>query len=614
MNQKELEKELLALKKRVAKLESAKLPQEEPEPEPEPEMAPAPKPRRKHKETNPQTVFAWVGGIIFALGIIFLVSYAFDQGWISRSLQVILGVLVGLVIAGIGHGLHRKLPLQGSLVSGAGAAVAYFSIYVGYAAEAYRSELGLSLGAATFFLLIVLFGAVWLAAKQNSIVLLLETFILAQITSLLGAINYLTIIYLLLIAVGYVVFIQLKHWENMGWYGGGIAAFFALITILRATYAQSMVLIAGLTLLFSVLSYLRKNELGATLTIVGGYALGLLAHAQQESYVATYTLIFAIVAAIIHGLWFTRSNKAVGPMLAAIGLFVIWVPMELDGFAITMSWAILAAILAVLGAIKDKQIYRIAGTVLLSLTAARLLLLDSWTLGGAERLGAFIIAAIVLLAVGELYRHKKAPEHVVMHVLGVLALIVIVYIQAPVEREVLYLSAIGLAGSLVAIRTNDLGQRYTSLAVYALALFTAAVLLQAFAESTTLKVISMLVLSAVLFVTSYQYAVREWFEAHLAYIGGIVTLVILIAAELDRIWITILWAFIGALSLVLGEMTDRPVPKNSGYVLVALAVLKLFLVDTLSLEPGLRIIAYVVLGVLLLVVSVGFSRRKKKNS
>ena len=191
---KALKKEVLTLKKRVKKLEAQAPTQDEEEdvvetPE-EIEETKTPTVQKRRTPSKPVpigTILGWIGAVILGLGFIFLVTYAIDQGWLSKTLQIILGVLAGGVITGAGYALTKKTKLQGELLMGTGVALAYFSVYAGYALETYRAATGLGVALTITLLIVVLFAAALLSIKQASGALLIETVLLAHITTLLTA-------------------------------------------------------------------------------------------------------------------------------------------------------------------------------------------------------------------------------------------------------------------------------------------------------------------------------------------------------------------------------------------------------------------------------------------
>ncbi len=85
--------------------------------------------------------FVWIGGVAIAIGGLLFVKYAYDNGLISPTLQIVLGVLVGLALVAAGE-LVRRAGLRSderetsyvpAALSAAGLAVLFGSIYAAYA-------------------------------------------------------------------------------------------------------------------------------------------------------------------------------------------------------------------------------------------------------------------------------------------------------------------------------------------------------------------------------------------------------------------------------------------------------------------------------------------------
>ena len=99
------------------------------------------KPVRDMEQTLASRWFVWIGGVAIAIGGLLFVKYAYDNGLISPSLQVLLGLLTGAVLVAAGEWVRRKASTateqQTSYVpaalSAAGLAILFASIYAAYA-------------------------------------------------------------------------------------------------------------------------------------------------------------------------------------------------------------------------------------------------------------------------------------------------------------------------------------------------------------------------------------------------------------------------------------------------------------------------------------------------
>jgi uncharacterized membrane protein len=85
----------------------------------------------------------WVGGLALALGGIFLVRHAIEQGWIGPGVRIMLGALLAAALVGAGEWLRRRENLAGiagppsahipSILTAAGTTVSYATAYAAYA-------------------------------------------------------------------------------------------------------------------------------------------------------------------------------------------------------------------------------------------------------------------------------------------------------------------------------------------------------------------------------------------------------------------------------------------------------------------------------------------------
>jgi uncharacterized membrane protein len=71
-----------------------------------------------------------IGVLVLVLGVAFFIKYAFDRHWISETLRVATGTVVGAALAVAGLRLAgRGYPLYGRMVAGGGLAILYVSAY-----------------------------------------------------------------------------------------------------------------------------------------------------------------------------------------------------------------------------------------------------------------------------------------------------------------------------------------------------------------------------------------------------------------------------------------------------------------------------------------------------
>jgi uncharacterized membrane protein len=106
----------------------------------------------------------YVGTIVLVLGAAFFLKYAFDREWITESMRVVLGGLVGMALVVGGLRLGRAgYDAYGQVLTGGGLAVLYLAIY---AAFGFYGLIGA--GVAFALLTMVTAGAALLADRQDS--------------------------------------------------------------------------------------------------------------------------------------------------------------------------------------------------------------------------------------------------------------------------------------------------------------------------------------------------------------------------------------------------------------------------------------------------------------
>ncbi len=76
---------------------------------------------------------ARIGVIAIVIGIGFFLKYAFDNNWIGPTGRIILGIVAGLAMLGGGYYWQKKYPILAQAISGGGIAVLYLSIFAAFA-------------------------------------------------------------------------------------------------------------------------------------------------------------------------------------------------------------------------------------------------------------------------------------------------------------------------------------------------------------------------------------------------------------------------------------------------------------------------------------------------
>ena len=109
---------------------------------------------------------ARIGALALVIGVGFFLKFAFDNNWIGPTGRIVLGIIGGLILLLGGHFWRKKYPTLAQALSGAGIGILYLSVFAAYAVYSLMSFF------ATFgFLLLVSVASAGLALLYNSMAL-----------------------------------------------------------------------------------------------------------------------------------------------------------------------------------------------------------------------------------------------------------------------------------------------------------------------------------------------------------------------------------------------------------------------------------------------------------
>lgn len=135
-------------------------------PEP-PKPKPAPKPARAAIDWENflgVKLFAWLGGFVLFLGVVFLVKYSFENNLVTPAMRVTIGAVVGLVLIAAGwFTAQRNYRVPGQSLCATGVLVLYADIF---GAHAFYSLISLTL--AFVLMSLVTIAAFLLAVRLNA--------------------------------------------------------------------------------------------------------------------------------------------------------------------------------------------------------------------------------------------------------------------------------------------------------------------------------------------------------------------------------------------------------------------------------------------------------------
>ncbi len=336
----------------------------EPEPVIEPVRQPVVKKEKKDFEKFiGENVLSKIGITTLVLGIAYFVKHAIDQNWINETGRVAIGIFVGGLIIAVAHRLKNTYRAFSSILVGGGISVLYITVYIAFHDYQIFSQ------AVSFILLILItvfsvFLSILYDRKELAIFSLLGGFASPLLVST-GTGNYVVAFsYILILNTGMLILAFKKQWRLIGTIAYILTQLFFWIWLM--------------------VSFWEEKQLGATIFIflffVQFYLLALVDHYKNGRSITPFqvflilsnnlllfagtlyifsdnpinvkgliTVIIAILNVIPMIVLFKDKKidkKLIYLLIAIVLTFVsLAVPIQLNGCAITMFWAVEAVIL-----------------------------------------------------------------------------------------------------------------------------------------------------------------------------------------------------------------------------------------------------------------------------
>jgi uncharacterized membrane protein len=311
----------------------------------EPPVAKPQPPRRDMEQALASRWFVWIGGVAIAIGGLLFVKYAYDNGLISPTLQIFLGLVMaaGLILAG--DRLRRKTVESDyvpAALSAAGLATAFGSIYAAYALYDLVGPTVDFVGLA-----VVGLGALALSLRQGPLIAalgILGSYVTPMMISNPNPSGWGFFPYLLVILGASFAVLRKRSWWWLGYasiVGSALWSFLWIAGPFEATDilplglfalcigAISIFAISGRAILASQTGSLL-NPMGMTDSLkigsVGVVAASLVLAAlvlKSDHAGAALVLFFVGMAGVATLSWFKQGDTAAAPAAAVLSLIVL---------------------------------------------------------------------------------------------------------------------------------------------------------------------------------------------------------------------------------------------------------------------------------------------------
>ena len=610
---------------------------------------------------------ARIGVLALIIGVGFFLKLAFDNDWIGETGRVALGLLGGVALLGGGEYWRRKYPILAQPLTGGGIAILYLSVFAAFALYDLIPALPAlgffflvtvtAAGLALRYESVVIAVLGILSGFATPFLLVDE---LPDLRAMLA--------YVLVLDLGVLALATFRNWRWFTLLGliGSIVLLLYWIEelepelLLGSLGATAVFLIfVGATTLFHLVWRRAPGPADQALIALNAAAyFGIsyeLLFDEFREWMGGFTVLLALFYGLLGYAVLLRHREQVIHSLFALGIAVVFltiaVPVQLEGPWISVAWAVEGVVLVWLSFILRMREIRWFGLGAFVIFGVWIVVIDTpqalngdfrpflnlYTLPYAAATGACYVAAYLMyryradvmtweqqalsgfLISGNLLLTLAAPVQasgpwiaIVWAVEG-LALLGLSFRLGLIELRVFSLGVFAImVARLLAFDTFDvnrllfrpiLNERFLAFAVGIAALYLAALALwwwrEKYADNRE-RFLFPVFLAAANLVTLWILSAEiiasvgsDYFDVPRGIAGNVTSLSL-----------SILWAVYAAILIVAGIAMRWRWVRLAGLALLAAPVLKLFIIDTFSLEREYRVAAYLVLGILL--VAGGF--------
>tara|TARA_Y100000310_G_scaffold151934_1_gene151512 strand:+ start:610 stop:2169 length:1560 start_codon:yes stop_codon:yes gene_type:complete len=384
------------------------------------EIATAPKKEKKHRErpdisfTQVITVLGIIGIIV---GVISFFFYAVANRWIGETGQVLIGIVVGFVLAALAYFVRERKQVWSNIVFGGAYAIEYIAIGVGVSVyEVMPQVIGITLAAA------LCISALLLAWKFESRTItyfaVVGGFLIPFLTGTFESQLFSLSLYVIL-SLALVVLSMKFHWGDVRLVSFIIAAIYLLIFTFIADEQWVMVLFLALIFVLhhaaSVINSLRDNKpIDSIILIFLPVFFFSLLYPILDWPLTQYGLLVLVAALIQLGEIYLLKAKinraslltliATGVVLINLGIFFFLNQISMKYYLVL--FVVQQGLFAYLANNSQDKFYRVTSYLFLALTAM-------WTLGVAfdrspipEATALLIVSAVATTSFYLQYKHN----------------------------------------------------------------------------------------------------------------------------------------------------------------------------------------------------------------
>lgn len=652
-----------------------------------------PKKQQNVEFTIGSTWFNRIGIILMILGIGFFLKYSFDNHWIGVVGRIVLGYIASIAFIVAGEWLSRKEKYVkfATAFTGGGISVIYLTTF---AAIHFYHLLQPMLGF-TILIFAAIAGAV-LSVKYNAypiaILSTLGGFLTPVILETEG--SFITLLsYILVLNIGVLILAYYKNWQSLNiicLIATALYSYGALSNVhyMNAGNANSYLYILFLIVFFSIFNALTfiyniKNKKATgqrdiAVIIINSLIFYLLSYNELREIPAMNPWIGFFTAAIALyylAIYMIIQKKDWGDKLLRLTMLTtgltfltIALPVQMDGYSVSMSWIIEGAMIVYIGFKLQNQFYRLAGNLLLLMTTT--VIFFDFMRFDTDRVPFIniqsltqLLGIIAIFAVSRMYakygkdlalqdRTKTIDANVsnillvgtnffLLFYLAFEARLTTEYFHLPVHTDLLQLTMIGIVSigiSAIAFMHNNSYLRYFNLIVLIILMIIALVRSYDYGISTlyypvfnqmSLVYFITIAMFAMFVIMQAQYSssatdVETQIHIPLVITGNVFVMFYLLFEtyltcsyfhidEVVKFAVSLVWLVYAVIALWYGITKSKRYLRIMAQVLFAVIILKVLFYDLSQLAMIYKILLLILVGGVLVGISFLYQRFILKN-
>ncbi len=373
-------------------------------------------------------IIHFIGIIVLVTGLSIGVKYAIDKELISEGLRIGLAYVAGLLLYFLSWRLKNNYTLFSAILLSGAMASLYFTTY---AAFVYYGMFSFALAFLIMTALTVytVLEAIRYNRQEIAFLGLIGAYAIPFLISQNSERADLFFLYITLINLG-VIFLSLrKKWKTIASVAQAITwVLFLAWAITRYDESQQatgivFMLVFFLVFVFSIIGsrILYKQKLlvndsyalvlnNVALFIAALSIIGLLKHSDNLVAVISFcmSVFTGLQTFVLYKVWKDEVLTVRVLSLLSLALFVFFIVVNWDGFTVTFLWLLTAVILFAWGFRVRSVQARMAAMLLMGLTLAKLLVVDSIHFTTIQKVIAYLVLGVLLLVVSFFYQKFKA--------------------------------------------------------------------------------------------------------------------------------------------------------------------------------------------------------------